>query len=271
MKNLLFYLLTTMAIASAAHASTQYTLSDLTSTATFDSDQGLVDWVINGKDYLNQQWFWYRIGEGVSAREYSLNTLPSKQVKAFDNNFNTGLDTLVLRYADAALGLQVDATFTLAGVPTGSGTRSDISENITITNTGGDPLSLHFFQYTDLDLCASGDSVLFPDAHSVHQQASIGVVVSETVITPVPSYREVHEVYTTLNHLNDGAPWTLDGDLTQTASGDVSWAFQWDVLIPAGGSFQISKDKQIVPEPATATFLAGMISLMSLRLRRRPS
>jgi len=252
-------LLTTLAIASAAHASSQVTLSDLTSSAKFDPDNGLVEWKINGKNYLKQQWFWYRIG--ASGPEYSLDSLPDKQpVKSADNNFNTGIDTVSLRNADLAQGLQVDVVYVLSGVE--SGTQSDITEAITIKNKRTGPMSLHFFQYADLDLGES-DKITFPDGHSVRQEASTGVVACETVITPPPRYREVHEVSTTLYKLNaDGVPTTLDNTLT--ASGDVSWAFQWDVTIPAGGSFQISKDKQITPEPGALTFLVlgGLLTAM---------
>lgn len=245
-------LLTTLAIASAAHASSQVTLSDLKSSAKFDPDNGLVEWKINGKNYLKQQWFWYRIGP--TGPEYSLSTLPDQVVTQPADNI------LTLKYADPSKGLKVSAVFVLSGVD--SGIQSDISETITIRNTGTGSMSLHFFQYADLDLGES-DKITFPDGHSVRQEASTGVVACETVITPPPRYREVHEVSTTLYKLNaDGVPTTLDNTLT--ASGDVSWAFQWDVTIPAGGSFQISKDKQITPEPGALTFLVlgGLLTAM---------
>ena len=46
------------------------------------------------------------------------------------------------------------AMSTSTGGAPGSGT-GDILESIAITNTGASPLSLHFFQYVDLDLYAS--------------------------------------------------------------------------------------------------------------------
>ena len=251
-------LLTTLAIASAAHASSQVTLSDLTSSVKFDSDNGLVEWKINGKNYLKQQWFWYRIG--ASGPEYSLDSLPDKQpVKSADNNFNTGIDTVSLRYADLAQGLQVDVVYVLSGVE--SGTQSDITEAITIKNKRTGPMSLHFFQYADLDL-GEPDKITFPDGHSVRQEASTGVVACETVITPMPTYREANAEFITLASLIDLNPTILDGQAS--AEGQVTWAFQWDVTIPAGGSFQISKDKQITPEPGALTFLVlgGLLTAM---------
>jgi hypothetical protein len=252
MKYLFIWLLTTLAFASTALASSQVTLSALTSTATFDSDNGLVDWTVNGKDYMKQQWFWYRIGS--TGPEYSLNTLSNQTVTKLDDN------VLTLKYADPSKGLQVGAVLLLSGVD--SGMQSDISEIITIKNTGTSPMALHFFKYTDMDLGAS-DSIVFPDWHSVRQETSSGAVACETVITPVPNYREAHAVSDTLGKLNDGLPSTLDG--TQTASGDVTWAYQWDVIIPAHGSFQISEDQQITPEPENILLVVLGVLLMGMR------
>jgi hypothetical protein len=53
--------------------------------------------------------------------------------------------------------------------------------------------------------------------------------------------------------------------------GDVTWALQWDLIIPAGGSLGISKDKSrhinFVPEPSSLA-LAGL-SAVVLAFRRK--
>jgi hypothetical protein len=53
--------------------------------------------------------------------------------------------------------------------------------------------------------------------------------------------------------------------------GDVTWAYQWDVSVPVGGTFQISKDKNlsagVIPEPATVALLS-VVAGMLLAMRR---
>jgi hypothetical protein len=70
------------------------------------------------------------------------------------------------------------------------------------------------------------------------------------------------------NWVNDGLPTTLSDTPigTVVGPGDMTWAYQWDVVINPGDTFQISKDKNLsaipVPEPASGllvTIAAGML------------
>jgi hypothetical protein len=54
-----------------------------------------------------------------------------------------------------------------------------------------------------------------------------------------------------------------------TASGNVEWAGQWDVELAPGEALQLSKDKMIVPEPATLALLGGGAAAVLLLRRRR--
>ncbi|HSW44250.1 MAG TPA: PEP-CTERM sorting domain-containing protein [Phycisphaerae bacterium] len=158
----------------------------------------------------------------------------------------------------------IDLVFHLAGTPPGAG-RADLAESIKITNTGDAALDFHFFQYVDLNL-SPNDTVSFMNPNTVRQTAGV-LVASETVITPAPNHREVALAGITLAKLTDGAPTTLSGN-AGPVSGDVTWAFQWDFVIPAKKAVLISKDKQlIVPEPATV-LLAALGSLVLSRRRR---
>ena len=50
----------------------------------------------------------------------------------------------------------------------------------------------------------------------------------------------------------------------------MAWAFQWDVQISPEGTFLASKDKHIVPGPATLALLgAGALAALSGLRRRR--
>ena len=191
-----------------------------------------------------------------------------------DTDFNGDPDTLVTNYNGGAFTTQV--RFILNGGAGGSGT-SDLAEQISITNTSGLVLSYHFFQYTDFDLNGSsgGDTAVFNNVNNV-AQSEAGTILSETVITPAASHREIDFFANTLGSLNDGFATTLsDTPLGLTIGpGDVTWAFQWDVAIAPGATFLISKDKQIttIPEPSSFVLAAvGLIGLVVWRRRKQRS
>ncbi len=255
-------LLITLATVSTSQAAL-FVLNDLNSSASFESatQAGQFDWVVDGKDYLEKQWFWYRVGP--VGPEASVDTLPLLLSKSSDANLNPGNETLSLRYGVPAF--TIDLVFLLTGGPANSGT-SDIAESIKISNTSGEPLEFHFFQYVDLTL-SPADTGVFPNVNTVRQTGVNGVMVFETVVTPAGTHKEVKLVPVTLNALNDGLATTLD-DTLGPVIGDVAWAWEWDVIIPVRGALIISKDKHISPEPGTVgLLLLGSVALLLLRRR----
>jgi hypothetical protein len=243
------------------------TLIDDNSSADFDTATpgNNYNWFVDNTDLLAQQAFWYRIGN--AGPEFSVHTLPIGVQGTTDHNFDGNPDTLFVRYNGA--GFRVETTYLLDGGTPGSG-ESDMTETISIINQTVAPLDFHFFQYADFDLSAA-DTVVFTNPNAV-QQTGGGIRLSETVVTPVPSHREAEFFPVTLNKLNDALPTTLI-DNAGAGAGDVTWAYQWDVVVPPSGTFQISKDKNIstIPEPATTGLLATAagIALATRRRRRR--
>lgn len=241
-------------------------LTDQNSTAVIDPDTsaGMHTWTVDGEDYLYQQWFWYRIGNGPEA---GIDTISAPTI--LTSPVFPGVATI--SYSNNVL--KVDVTYTLVGGAPGSGW-SDIAETIRVTNLSADALDLHFFQYSDFDLVPDIlDDVVEMVGLNTVRVSDTNKVMSETVVTPTPTLYELNYFANTLSSLNDGGPTTLAGDLTGGVAGDVTWAFQWDATLAARtGTLIISKDKQlIVPEPLTMVsgFLA--ISGLGMYLRRRTS
>jgi hypothetical protein len=248
-----------------------FTLTDNNSVSQFDTatQANNFNWFVDGNDLLAQQAFWYRIG---NVPEASVHTLPIGVQGTTDTNFDGNPDTLFVRYLGN--GFRVETTYKLGGGLPGSGA-SDLGEQISIFNLTDGPMDFHFFQYADFDLSAA-DSAVFTNLNSV-RQFSPGAELTETVVTPVPSHREIAFFPVTLNKLNDGVPTTLSDTPpigVVFGAGDVTWAYQWDVVIPPSGTFLISKDKNIspgapVPEPAACSLLGLAAGLLLARCRRR--
>ncbi|MCE5327425.1 MAG: PEP-CTERM sorting domain-containing protein [Planctomycetaceae bacterium] len=246
-----------------------FTMADANSTATVDATggTGMYEWKVDGVDHLAMQWFWYRIGD--SGPESSVSALPFTGGGLTDTNFDGSAETLYLRYASTQV--KVELTFLLTGGAAGSGT-SDIAEVIGITNTSGAPLSMHFFQYVDINLNASSvnDSLKVVSGNTAIQTLG-GSWVAETVVTPRPSLCQADLTAAVLDSLEDAAATTLSGATGSVGPGDLAWAYQWDVVIPKRGTYFISKDKQLIPEPASLGLLLTGAATLVIRRRRRSS
>ncbi len=249
-----------------------YTLTDDNSSAVIDdsSSAGMTTWTVDGTDHMFQQWFWYRVGNTAEA---SIETLVFIVGGTTDTNFDGNHDTLYLKYANDQAESQytVEVRFTLDGALPGSRS-SDIAEQITISNTGTSSLDFHFFQYTDFDLGGDGppnDTVQLINANTV-RQSDPDWTVAETVVTPAADAFELDFYPITLGRLDtDGVATTLGNafGVGPVGPGDVTWAFQWDKTISVGNVLQISKDKNLIPEPATLGLL--LIGCLAMLKRKR--
>jgi len=242
------------------------------SSASIDtgSSAGMFNWTVEGQNVLAQQWFWYRVGLTAEA---PINALGAPVITTPDAR------TLYASYDNGNYGVRVD--YRLTGFSAGSG-NSDITEVITIFNHTAVPLDFHFFQYSDFDLGGpAGDKValsvnsnpLSPSFGRYNTATQLDPLagVTETVITPGANHGEVANWFTTLAKLENGVADTLNDFNGPTAPGDVTWGFEWDLTIPAGGSLGISKNKalhlNLVPEPTTLALTA--LGAVGLVLRRK--
>jgi len=217
---------------------------------------------VDGISALSKQWFWYRVGSN-----------PEQPINAIGAPVITPISAYSARLVYTAPGLfDIQVTYTLQGGQGGSGI-ADLSEQIRINNLSGNPLDFHFFQYSDFNLGAADSVTLSQNLLGKFYraaQSSGPVFLQETVVSPGASHGEAGVAGFTLGRLNDGLPTTLNDNAN--ALGDVTWAFQWDSQIAAGGSLVIGKDKRLVvavPEPTTVA-LAGLgLALLLGAARRR--
>jgi hypothetical protein len=99
-------------------------------------------------------------------------------------------------------------------------------------------------------------------------QFNTNSTLSETVVTPGANLGAGAVFAVTLNALSDGGATTLTNNFG-AGPGDVTWALEWNLLIPDGQSVLISKDKRldVVPEPSTVVLVS--LGLIAFRLQKR--
>lgn len=262
-KSAVLVALVSLGICSEISAAVSLTHGNSIVTIDPNSQAGVNQWIVDGANALNKEWYWWRVG---ATGEQSLDAIGAPAI--------TTLNPYSARLVYTMPGLfNVQVTYTLQGGLLGSAT-SDLSEQVQINNLSGSALDFHLFQYADFNLGGSDSVGLGTNLRGKFFTANqtSGGALQNTVVSPGASHGEVALVPVTLNSLNDGLPTTLSD--TAVASGDVSWAFQWDFTIAAGSSAQLGKDGHLVvavPEPTVALFGGVGLTVLLITARRRRS
>lgn len=269
-RNLPWLALAVALCASGSVSAGQFKLVDGNSVVEVDtsSQTGMGYWAVNGLPQLAKQWFWFRAAGDTS--EHSLDTLPISFEGTQDSNSFPGPERLFVVYYDPQERFEISLDLLLGGGSVGS-PNSTLVEAIRIHNLQRTPLDLTFFQYVDFDLGGTpgGDTGELANANTIVQSAG-ALNVAESVVTPKASHYQVDLFPTILNSLNNGSITNLN-DNGGPVSGDVSWSFQWDMTLPADGTFLISKIKTLtVPEPQPFVLAAlGLLGAGVMAWRRR--
>jgi hypothetical protein len=246
----------------ARQAAAQFVLTDNNSIAAIDpySQRGMYHWAVDGQNQLQQQWFWYGIGNGAT---HSLDTISATPTVVM-----TGNRELTTTYVSpGAFSVSVDYALSGGASTAGTAAVADIGETIRIINLSPSALSYHFYEYSYFNLLGAGDDIvqLGQNARGQYNSAyqyNLGASLSETVVTPGADRGEVAPVGLTLAKLNSGGPVTLGAPFGggPVGPGAVTWALEWDFNILPGASALISKDKYldviVVPEPSMLALLA---------------
>jgi hypothetical protein len=255
-----------------------YTLSSQDSSLQINlAGGGVSQWMIDGANQLNQQWFYYSVGSGPV---YSIDTIAPWTAPTITGGTSP---TLTETYANSFIS--VKAKFTLQGQPSGSG-KATLGDAITINNLSANAQTYHFYQYSDFYLggFSGNQNVQFnpsgaTTAYQVVQTGLAGGTLTGTVTalsggaSVVP--REQAGFYDGLNFGlgNGNAAPTLNNTLS-AGTGNVVYAYQWDVTLAAygspGSSLTLSEIQAVVPEPSSvALVLSGMLALAFYHRRRQ--
>ncbi len=252
-----------------------YTFSHKNSSMGIDvgSSAGIFSWQVDGVSQLAQSSLFYRVG--ALGPEAGIQNISAPTVNQYLNNASFRL--LDVTYANS--DYSVRTVYSFAGNDPGTG-KANLSETLTVANSSAANMDFHFYQYSDFDLggVPGGQSVQFSQNTVNGQyykatQTDGSRSMTETINSAVPPIGHYEAAFfnQTLVKLNDGNPTTLN-DNVSAGPGDVTFAYQWDVTLAPGGSFQISKLIAVVPEPSvSALALTGLLALRLIRRRRQAS
>lgn len=214
-----------------------YTLASGNSTVSIDpgSSIGVNSWALDEINQLASQWWYYRIGD---TQQQPINQLAVPVVTQSAPN------VIDLLYRGQAVDVLL--RYILNGGQIGSG-NATLAEMVRIQNKTAAPLTFHLFEFTDLNLDNTPDN----DSAALINQTTVAqwdgaLITTESAstggMTPVPDRWEIGNASDIFHRLNNAPILDLSNGVTPF-SGDVAFAFQWEMPIPAGGTQVLSKSK----------------------------
>jgi hypothetical protein len=229
-------LLTALAVGMAGVArANEITLTHGNSRVLIETGSTLEahSFTVDGVDHMSQQASWYRVG--AAGPELPVATLAQTALQAAAGSLN-------VTYTHAAF--TVAKRYTLLGGAANSA-KGSLGEQITITNTSGAPLDLHFFQYVDLDVdeVFDNNTLAIAGGGAATQTSPAGTQALVTV-SPAPSAVQAGFHPTVLDALSDAGPSALNG-ATAVANADATYALRWSAVLQAGGRLQITLTKSV--------------------------
>jgi hypothetical protein len=242
---------------------------------------GMNSWSVDtmpNVNQLNQQWFWYSVN---GAPQKTIDQISAATVYNFSNP-STPIDNIGVVYQNSQLNVQIQ--YILSGFGSGSG-NADMQEYLSIVNNSASSISLSFYQYSNFNLFQDNQNTVGisggPGAYTGALQTTAtlgGNGIAEVIDAPYANFAEAASAYQTVNALNSGSYYTLNGT-TSAGPGDVTWAFEWTATLAPNGqngdTLDITKDKglsiRIVPEPSTLALIALGMGALGLSLRRKLS
>jgi hypothetical protein len=253
-------LLLVLAATAAPSLAQTVSLSNNGSTATINAGTsgttGLNAWQIGaGADEVGQQVFAYNLGSGAAV---PINTISAPVI------VQPTSDLADITYANTSFS--ITTRYLLTGASPNS---ADLSEVLTLTNLTASPLTVHLFEYDFLTLAgAAGGTGTLLNSTTINQTRS-GTSMTVGSVN-VPDHWMIGASTSVQTAL--GAGLLTDTQTPFTTTGNMSFAFQWNVTVPVGQTWQLGKTKHlevtVVPDPAVGGLLACGAGLMCAAARR---
>lgn len=223
------------------------------------------------ENQLNQQWFWYSIGNGPAQ---AINTIGGLLYSV-----NAANNILTASYQNGEIGVSIQYQLNGSGYNSGG---ADMSESITVVNMGSTNYNLKFYQYSNFNLLGSGNNSISidggPGAYTGISQttAGNGNGILEVIDSPLANFAEAGNAGMggVLGDVASGND--LNGNLS-AGPGNVAWAFEWSQAVDPGldNAVNIFKDKNLsiqpVPEPSTIALVALGVGAFAVARRRQLS
>lgn len=278
-------------LSSRAALINAVTLSDGNSNVTINplnhndpsnNGPGITRWTLDGVQQINNEQYYYRIGNGTPKPLTSLYLLSPTVDPATS-------DRVTFLFADSpslnTAKFKVSLKYVLAGGQGGSGT-ADLAESFTVSNLTSTSMSFHLFLYGDYNLSntPNNDTLALVDNILTQNDAATELTLplpanvryqiadKNAAITNSPGGSKTLLQMMTWAGGNGQSTFTLNNS-GSVAPGDAVFAIQWDKTLAAAGRSGSSLTSSIdinlieVPEPVLLPLL-GTIGL-GLCLRRR--
>ncbi len=257
---------------------------------------------------VNQQWFWYRVGNGPE-RQVNDTNLTRVSTFAYDTNpsVDTANDRLEITYQENGPNprFQIMIQYDLIGGPQYSHTVG-VSRTISVISLTGSNLNFHIFDYSDLTLGYAYNNAeennvhpdlgqfLNSDGSTVRQWDNDGDFNpaldppngnyesyarrdsdSQTTTLTDPDHFAISKntgAGNILSSLNNGSATTLSDNMTTNGGlpANLAFAFQYDFILGPGQGWIGGANLLIVPEPSSFAVMAGTtIALALIRPSRK--
>ncbi len=235
------------------------------------ANAGLSDWMVNGVNQLNQQWFYYSVGGSPVNSIDTISPWSAPSVTIGNGNSPSLTET----YANSLLS--VSATFQLVSSPIGS-QKAQLATTIGIVNTSSSAETISFYQYSDFDLNGSsgGQTVLFPGTiqpYNVTQTGNGGILTGSISATAGGTGALVGEIAGLYNGaqfglLNGNPAPTFNSTILSAGPGNATYGYEITATIGAGSSVTIS-ELQAVPEPSSLALIScGILAFALFSMRK---